>query len=146
MVRHYITAAFKVGPLSMLIFLLGVEFMDTSPLRIDDFLMFFIVGTFITTLLAIVASFLVYGSFELFQKHYALRLKAHALFHYFLPVLLFGFGSMLAATLLLSNDAFTISLAISTYLSAVLGWSFYCRSKARMEQALLSYPLTFKHS
>lgn len=145
MVRPYITSALKVGPLSMMIFFLclyGIE--NTNSFRMDDFLMFFLLGSCMTTIMAMVASFVVYGVFELVQKYYHLRLSAPALFHFFLPVLLFGFGSIVAITFLLIDDPFSISLAISSFLSSVFGWCFYCYSKAQVEQALFPYPSRYK--
>lgn len=131
MTKNYIITAFKVGPVAMIVFLTSLNCLtDDEMMNADEILIIFSFGCAVTTIIAFIAGVMVYGLFELLCVFNQLRLTQKATFHFFLPVLTFVFGAILGATIYLSHNDVSISVAVSAYISSTVGWSFFCISKS----------------
>jgi len=80
----------------------------------------------------------VFGTFELIHTFYRLNLSANELFHFFIPLLAFGFDIPLALAVIFEFDPFGLAVSVSAFISSLIGWLIYCTSKAKGEQYLFS--------
>lgn len=128
---HLLTAA-KTGPLSMCIFLLMLAYFGQKSILEDSFiLVLWLIGSIFTTIIAFAASLILFSTFESINSYFKLNLTPRAMYHYFLPIMVFTFG--LVSVLVLSQGLHRESKAFlfTVDASALLGWSIYSYEKLK---------------
>jgi len=136
MVSNYFNTAFKVGPIAIVIFIISFSILSNDLNDVGFLLFVLVIGGFITTIVAFIASVIVYGAIERFISVFQLSLSAKESFYYFLPVLVFLFGIPLLFQVWLGTDVLVTAISITSFFSAQLGWCLFCFSKVKSEQSL----------
>lgn len=128
---HLMTAV-KTGPLSMCIFLLMLAYFGEKSIVEDSFiLVLWLFGSIFTTFIAFTASLFLFGAFESINSNLKLNLAPRAMYYYFLPFMIFAFGSMSVLVLSQGLHRESKALLFTVDVSALLGWSIFTYEKLK---------------
>ncbi|GAA5028657.1 hypothetical protein GCM10011506_14210 [Marivirga lumbricoides] len=130
--KIHLKTALKTGPLSMFIFLLMLAYIEEkSILEANFILVFWIIGSVLTTIIALIASLILFGTFERIDGYFKLNLAPRAMYHYFLPFMVFSFALINVFILAQGIHKESRALLFTVDISALLGWSIFTYEKLK---------------
>ena len=132
MIRALLLSALRTGPFAAFCLVMMLRKTNWA-----DLFMLFLLIAFVATIIAFIAGAVVFMLFQNYLDWRKLSLTPKQEYIYFLPVLSLLFVPFALWGISMEADDFGHALALSTYFSALFGWTNYCAIKLKKPSNLI---------